>query len=317
MGVFYDMTEKIHSAPRLRAFCWLASVLFLFSAAPLYGSQPQILRTGDLTVLYDAPLKAAASEAARRYPGVRKHLEDIVGWSVDFTPTLLLIKDHQRFQKIAGNPAIMAFALPGKNLMVVDHARTGMDPFGLENTMTHELCHLLLHHHIQSSNLPRWLDEGVAQWVSGGMTEMVDRPRRSLLHRAVLGRGRVSMRDLSGGFPGDGESLFLAYEMSRSFVDYIIQEFGVAGLLEILKRLEQGQPWEEAFQDALAVPFYELEARWRDHLKTQMTWLTYVSYHLYEILFAAGAFLLIYGSIRVFLKKRRYMRETEDDPGDL
>ena len=300
----------------MRASCWLAPVLFLFSAAPLYGYQPQILQAGGLTVLYDAPLRAAAEEAARLYPGVKKHLEDTFGWRVDFIPTLLLVKDHQRFQKIAGNPAIMAYALPEKNLMVIDHARTGIDPFGLESTMTHELCHLLLHRHIRWSALPRWLDEGVAQWVSGGMMEIVVRPQRSLLHRAVLGRGRVSIRDLSKGFPEEGESLFLAYEMSRSFVDYIIREFGVAGLLEILKGLEQGQPWEEAIENALGVPFDELEAGWRDHLKAQMTWFTYVSYHLYEILFGAGALLLIYGSIRVFLKKRRYMQEAEEDFDD-
>jgi len=310
------MTKKTHSALRVRALCRLAAVLFLLGPVPLYGSQPQVLRTADLVVWYDAPLKAAATDAARSYPGIRKKLEHTLGWRVDFVPNLLLIKDHAQFQRIAGNPAIMAFAVPEKNLMAVDHSRTGKEPFGLKQTMSHELSHLLLHHRIRESHLPRWLDEGVAQWVSGGMMEVFFRPRGSRLHRAVLGRARISMRDLSRGFPSERESLFLAYEMSRSFVEYMIREYGVTGLLEVLKGLEHGRPWEEAIQSALAIPFSALEAGWRKHLQKEMTWFTYLSYHLYEMLFAAGALLLVVGSIRAFLRKRRIMQEAEDLPGD-
>ena len=291
--------------------------LILFSPSLLYGSQTTILKTGNLTVIYDEPLEASAREAERLYPAVRKHLEETFGWKVDFVPILLLIKDRPRFERLAGNPSIMAFAVPGKNLMVVDHSKTATHPFGLEKTMTHELCHLLLHHHIRKGNLPRWLDEGIAQWASGGMTEILVRPNRSLLHKAVLGRGRISIRELSKGFPREGEPLFLAYEMSRSFVEYIIQEFGIDGLLGALTRLKEGEPWEVGFEQAFSMPFDELEAGWQYHLKRRMTWFTYLSYHLYEILFAGGALLLVYGSLRAFLKKRRYMDQAEDEPTEV
>jgi hypothetical protein len=275
-----------------------------------------MLRTGNFQVIYDEPLEPSAREAARHYPGLKKQLEETFGWKADFAPTLLLIKDRPRFQRVAGNPSIMAFAVPGKNLMVVDHSKIAAHPFGLEETMKHELCHLLLHHHIPGGNLPRWLNEGIAQWASGGMTEILVRPDKSLLHRAVLGRRPLSVRKMSQGFQGKGERLFLAYEMSRSLVEYIIQEFGVEGLLRILNRLREGEPWEVGFEQALTMPFDELEVAWQSHLKRRMTWFTYLSYHLYEILFALGALLMVGASIRAFQKKRRYMAQAEDEPGE-
>lgn len=298
-----------------RAFTWLVPALILFGPGLLYGSRITILETGKFQVIYDERLEASAREAASHYPTLSKRLEETFAWKVDFVPTLLLIRDPQQFQRVAGNPSIMAFAVPGKNLMVVDHSKIASHPFGLSETMTHELCHLLLHRHIRSGNLPRWLDEGIAQWASGGMAELLIIPSRSLLHRAVLGRGPLSVRTLSRGFQREGEPLFLAYEMSRSFVEYIIQEFGVEGLRGILNRLREGEPWEAGFEQALAMPFDELEAGWQSHLKSQMSWFAYLSYHLYEILFAAGALLMVYGSIRAFRKKRRDMAQMEDEPG--
>ena len=299
-----------------RAFYWLVPALILFGPGLLYGSQTTISATGNLRVIYDEPLEASAREAERLYPAVKKHLEETFGWKVDFVPTLVLIKDQPRFQRVAGNPSIMAFAVPGKNLMVLNHSKTARHPSGLDKTMTHELCHLLLHHHIRRGNLPRWLDEGIAQWASGGMAEILVRPDKSLLHRLVIGRGPVSIRKLSQGFQRQGEPLFLAYEMSRSFVEYIVREFGIEGLLGVLTRLKEGEPWEVAFEQAFSMPFDELEAEWLSHLKRRMTWFTYLSYHLYEILFALGALLMVYGSIRAFLKKRRYMAEAEDEPNE-
>ncbi|HJX34404.1 MAG TPA: hypothetical protein VJ373_04440, partial [Desulfatiglandales bacterium] len=126
-----------------------------------------------MNILYDEPLRPAAEEAIELYPFIKRDLERILLWEVSFMPTIILINDSTTFQMMAGNDLIVAYAVPYRELMVIDYARMKTEPFTLEAIMKHELCHLLLHKNIKDQNLPVWLDEGIAQWVSGGLADII------------------------------------------------------------------------------------------------------------------------------------------------
>lgn len=76
---------------------------------------------------------------------------------------MLLIKDGKTFHRIAKNSLIVAIAIPEQYLIVIDYSKVHIHPFTLEVTLKHDVCHLLLHHHIPGDNLPKWLDEGISQ----------------------------------------------------------------------------------------------------------------------------------------------------------
>jgi hypothetical protein len=54
-----------------------------------------------------------------------------------------------------------------------------------------------------------------------------------------------------------------------------------------------------------------LEAQWREHLKQHISWFTYLSTHLYEILFVSAAALTIIAYIRRALRKKAYADEAD------
>jgi len=81
----------------------------------------------------------------------------------------------------------------------------------------------------------------------------------------------------------------------------------------VLKTMKSGIGWEEAILKNLSISFDALEQDWHHDLKRRMTWLTYLSYHLYEILFFLAALLMVGGAIRIIIKKRAYMRQYEDE----
>ncbi|MBW1803942.1 MAG: hypothetical protein JRJ85_24815, partial [Deltaproteobacteria bacterium] len=114
-------------------------------------------------------------------------------------------------------------------------------------------------------------------------------------------------------FPSNKKSLLLAYEESKSLTEFMISRYGMAGVLRVLESMKSGLPWERAIFKNLSISFDTLEQDWLYDLKKGMTWLTYLSYHLYEILFFLAALLLIGGAIRVFMKRRAYMRQYEDE----
>jgi hypothetical protein len=95
------------------------------------------------------------------FPHLKANLEREIGWDLNLIPSVLLMKNRKLFQRMAESPLTVAFAVPARNLIVIDYTRMLVRPFSLEITLKHELCHLLLHHHIRGHDFPRWLDEGV------------------------------------------------------------------------------------------------------------------------------------------------------------
>jgi hypothetical protein len=161
-------------------------------------------------------------------------------------------------------------------------------------------------------NLPRWLDEGICQWASDGIAEIILDQGGSVLDEAVLSGRYLSIRSLTERFPQEKRFLLLAYEESKSLVEYMISSYGEERVLSVLDCLKEGADADVAVIEGLSVSLNDLEIEWHQHLKRKTTWLAYLVNHLYEILFFLGALAMIYGFIRQIIKKRAYQEEEED-----
>jgi len=288
------------------------TALILFSNCA-QASDILVLENMDVKILFEAPLAQAAKEVADLYPHVRAVLEKDMGWNLGPKPMVLLIRDREHIQYMAANPLIVGFAVPNSNMIVIDYTKMTQHPFSIDKTLKHELCHLLLHHHIPREILPKWLDEGVCQWMSDWIGDIIMGQKRSYLNRASIKGTLFSLRSLKDGFPREKEAMLLAYEESKSFVSFIIGQFGKEGMLSILEHMEKGQNVEQAFLSALDTPLEDLEIEWRYSIKNKMTWLTQLSNYLYEILFGLTALIAIFAFIKIILKKRAYMAEDAED----
>ncbi len=273
------------------------------------------IRKGDVTILYDDGLEKAAESASRIYPDIKKGLEKILGWEVDFYPAVYLVKDHDRFQRMAGHPLVVGYAVPEKQLIVIDYSKMLSDPFSISSIMKHELCHLLLHKNIPEGNLPKWLDEGISQWVSGGLADIV-MADFSRMDRAVVTGRLIPFRYLSRVFPGENEALMLAYAQSKSLVEYMADESGPDGIQALLNSLKGGEDIESAVKGTFLISFDELEKNWYSAMKKHATWLTLIISHLYEIIFFLGAVSLIAAYVKIVIRKRA-LRDDEDEYGEL
>ena len=281
----------------LKKTLFFLSLFFLIFLKTVFASEISVLEKKDVVILFEDSLGSAAEKAATLYPKLRNDLEKVLVWRVNFRTRVLLVKENSAFQSMTGSKLIVAFALPERDLMVIDYSRMNRDPFTLESTMKHELCHLLLHSYIKREHLPRWLDEGIAQWVSDGLSDIV-MERDSVLDEAILSGRYLRINDLAGSFPEDGKALTLAYEESRSFIDYIVGEFGPEGILKVLDCLRQGDTVDSAFLKSFSVPFDEVERGWNERIKKRITWVTFLINNLYQVLFFLAALALRYGFIR-------------------
>ena len=290
----------------------LVCTLFCTSGTPVAPMDLDTLESPDLVVQFERPLSNAASDVMRSYPAVKEELEKTLGWPLDFRPFIFLIKDGSRFREITGNDMVVAFALPREHFIAIDYSKMGVHPFTLHTTLKHELCHLMLGSRIKA-RLPRWLDEGVAQWATGGLSEMITGRTGSYLSGAVASQRLISLDDLRVGFPEDRQSLALAYEESRSFVEYISKRFGKAKIPEILRSMGNGEPLEDAVQGVLAVPLPQLEADWRRNLTRGTHWFLLVADNIYEILFFLAALITAYASVVLVIRRRGRAKARVDE----
>ena len=246
-------------------------------------------------------------------PRLKQDLADHFGRPFPGHVTVWLLNDGELFRQMIGRPYFAAFVQPGAGAMVIDNNQMHHGSLTLETTLKHELCHLMLHRRIAASHLPRWLDEGVAQWYSDGFSELLTAAGGEALRRAVLSDSIPSFDDVNWYFSQDQPSVILAYEASRSIVDYMIRQHGVEGLQRLLGALGEGAPLEAAFRAALGSSPGEFEAQWRNTLAKTDAWWVVGSVHFYEILFFTAAIITCIAFARLIVKKKRYADEEDPD----
>jgi len=293
----------------------LALILLFTGSRGSVWSEETELGDGGVVVRFEEPLRAAAKEVIESCPAVRADLVKVLGPMREFSPVIRLVKDRENFRRIADSDLIVAFAVPRQDLIVIDYSRMNIHPFTLDVTLKHELCHLQLHQRVREGNLPRWLDEGICQWVTGGIAEIMTDGSRSVLKEAVLSKQLIPLSELSVRFPHEDRALQLAYEESRSVVEYVNGEFGSAGVRNIVGHLGAGESLEEAIEKSLSISLGELETRWRASLAKGTSWFAYTSNYLYEVLFLFGAVITVFGFLRFLKRKRDYRDKDGEDEG--
>ena len=284
----------------------------LFSYAPALYAETLVIESDAVAIHFEKELTKVAQEIIKGYPPIRDELIKTLKQKVDFRPDVVLVKERDKFRRVSGSEMIIAFALPERNLIVIDVSRVYAKPFTLETTLKHELCHLILHRGVQGENIPRWFDEGVCQWSSGGIAElMLDESDKSLA-RAVVSERLISLSELQR-FPPDGQHLTLAYEESKSVLEYIAGKYGGESIVRMLEYLKEGDSINGSIEKSLSISHGELEKNWQRYLKRKYTWYSYLSNNLYIILFTLAGLITIYGFIRLLKKKREYVDEENEE----
>lgn len=299
---------------------FLLIFLFVFNHSFASAQTLQLLNHDGpaFTILYEEPLKRAVNDVADIYPKISADLENKLRIKLKFKPSIILIHADMEFSRmVGGNDLITAFAMPDRNEIVIDYSKMMKTPFNLELTLEHELSHLILHDYIKNNILPKWLDEGICQWVSGGMADIIQFDGKKLLKEAALTDNFLSLSEISRSFPSSSESFRLAYEESRSFVEYLDERFGTEKLLMLLEDMHNGILIESAVIGRLSVNMDELESDWQDSLRGRYTWLVYFSNNLYWLLFAFAALVTFFGYLRLRVRMKTHFKDEDEDGDDL
>jgi len=136
------------------------------------------------------------------------------------------------------------YALSNVSTVVILPERVTNYPYAsLEDVLSHEIGHILIHRAAGEHPLPRWFDEGLAM-VAARTWNMEDRAR---LVWAMVSGTEVSLDELNELFLKDGASARRAYTLAHAFTLDLLEHSQPDFPKHLLARVAQGVPFPQAF----------------------------------------------------------------------
>jgi len=209
----------------------------------------------------DAAFGAAALDAARR--GLQSVANLI---SVNLTEPLDVYvystsAELQSALLLGGLGWIDGYASPEAGVTMISVAPGPEQSLELERQTSHELMHVLLYRNVGANyhRVPVWLREGMAT-----LAELSPDPAWTpTLMQAVESQSLLPLTNLCATFPADAEPVFLAYAESRSFTQFLLDNFGSMKLSALVTAYADGLDCEQGALQTLGSPLSDLEIRWR------------------------------------------------------
>ena len=270
------------------------------------------LGTGSIEVAYhpgDIRLARHAGEAAQ-YGSER--IARWLGIALETPVAVFLARGREEFNRMCGasmQPWALAAASRRKRCIVVDAALVvpaSANDMGL--AIIHEITHLALFQVEENQPLPLWFHEGVATWLSQRRHVLTDRRDFNL---AAAQGALIPLERLERTFPDTQSEAALAYLQSEAFVGHLVATCSAESLRWILDRYTHGEPFEQAFANALGISRARMEKRWRRSFKSGFPWLR-VIWHA-TTLFGVLALMTIVAFVIVRLRARRQHQRWKEE----
>jgi hypothetical protein len=203
-------------------------------------------------------------------------------------------------------------AIPTANLIVIPAGEgpsvvTGDGP----RTLRHEWAHIGLHSHLGDLRVPRWFDEGYAQWAAGGFDAA-----EAWRLRVLLAIGQAPPMDsLTLRWPADLERARVAYLLAASAVAYLVEPSGERGLAAFLERWRAERSFDAALTLTFGVTPGQLEEDWKRHVRERYGWLVVLS-HSTVFWLAVSFVLLFFVGVRRRRNREKLARLRATEPPD-
>jgi tetratricopeptide (TPR) repeat protein len=216
-------------------------------------------------IRYDSVHFAVKYEGAERYEAgaiVLDILEDAyrdIGRELGHYPldkVQTILYSNEQFREIPGIPGWSGAVYDGKIRLGIGGV-TSPTP-ALRAVLFHEYTHAVVRD--ITPRCPAWLNEGLAQYFEGRKTPPELRSDKS--HKGpIMANLEIPFRNLSA------QQAKMAYIISLSAVEYMIDRYGMMRVRNLLQDLAKGNDTAIAIDSALYVSYEQFEKDWRKSIE--------------------------------------------------
>ncbi len=146
--------------------------------------------------------------------------------------------------------------------------------YDLKQTFIHELTHILLASTFRSDeHIPRWLNEGVAMYISREWSFN----RISTITQAVLTDSLLPLSEITRTFPRKRKDVELAYCQSFYLISFMIAKYGREKFQNFIQYYSKERMLEEALLKIYGINLNRLEKSWHSYLKMKFSWIPIIT----------------------------------------
>jgi len=266
-----------------------------------------VLDAGSITVEHVPNSAGTAKRLKRLFDQAQLDVEDALGLELPRRPHVVVAFSDDEFVRrhrlaTGHDPAsdsVLAIAMPERNLVIVrESGIVEGSNSGLDATFRHELAHLALGtlERQRGAYLPRWLNEGLAEFAAG--RRPTDEEQAALSSWAKFGQ-MPELAQLSRSFPRHGQAGARAYLVSAAFVAWLHYQTPVPRLTQALARAETDQAFVALYRMTSA----DAETEWKMSLSEGQSTIKSLVYSMNTWSFMA--LLAIVAGLRAYWQRRQ------------
>lgn len=225
-------------------------------------------RTGaSVTVRWTEGGAAFGRRAVQIADDAVREVSDLLGVAESGPIDFYVYADRDAFYDVLGAASrenVGGEAHPDIRTLFANISPTDIDDPWVGVVIPHELTHLVFDTAVANPYHypPRWLNEGVAVYLSEGYGAA----DRAAVEDAARGATLMPLGALTGQFPTTADQFRLAYSESVSAVDFLVREYGQPAMVALVRGYADGVTDDEAFLDALGVDVAGFEGAWLEAL---------------------------------------------------
>lgn len=239
----------------------------------------------------------------------RNRVINLLGDSLDYKPSIYLFDNIEEFNKlVAGNFPDWgaAAAIPERRLVAVKSP----DKFNLSKDinelLTHEYAHLITAYKAGYKEVPRWLDEGLAMYIS---MEWSWSDNLAMSKAAVFGN-LISISEIENVNRFNENKAQIAYAISYLSVEYLVDEYGSNAVNRVLKYLFEGNSIDNALNSAIGSNVYEFQSDLNDEFNKRFNIASLFMDTLFFWMFLA--LIVIVGFFINYRRRHKYFKKWDE-----
>ncbi|MBI2569288.1 MAG: tetratricopeptide repeat protein [Candidatus Schekmanbacteria bacterium] len=207
------------------------------------------LDRGYFEISFDGDSSDAVAAAASRILGeARRDIGQGLGGVFPDQPVPVVLYTRNQFEYVSGATEYVGALWDGRAIRIPAGGLTGETP-ELRATLYHEYTHALIQHLVGNTAVPRWVNEGLAQWFEGERIADVPGSKRAQLWRyglddPILGNGHLAWND---------PIVFASvYFQALAAAEYLHDRYRPADIQQLLLLMKEGRSIDYACEKAFA-----------------------------------------------------------------
>ena len=241
-----------------------------------------------------------------------KRLQKQLGWKAHEQVNVWVLEDLDDYFEWKGVPSrapewAVGLSLTGKRtVLVLNNVGKDGKLVNTAQTFEHELAHVAIDMARGAYPVPRWFNEGFAQYHANEWTL----ENSELVARSAASGVLTPMSDLTRSFPSHHNSTNIAYAQSHHFVRTLVDRYGEEVFGKILEQVRAGETFSVAFSMATGDDFETQTKEWSINLGKNSSMLSVFADGTVLFFGASLLFILAWGVRR---RRSRLKFEHLDD----